>query len=97
VCVCICVCVVYLYTCVYTCIHIILTPKNGSRSNKEITNGGNPGSRKPGKRSGVSDASITNRVQEIEESISGIEETTEDTDTMAKENTQHRKLLTQNI
>jgi hypothetical protein len=34
-----------------------------------------------GKRSGVIDASITNRIQEIEETISGAEDTTENLDT----------------
>jgi hypothetical protein len=38
-----------------------------------------------GKRSGVIDASITNRIQEIEERISGAEETIENTDTTVKE------------
>jgi hypothetical protein len=41
------------------------------------------------KRSGVTDASITNRIQETE----GIE----DIDTTVKENTKCKKLLTQNI
>jgi hypothetical protein len=35
-------------------------------------------------RSGVTDASITNRIQEIEERISGIEDTIEDIDTTVK-------------
>jgi phage terminase Nu1 subunit (DNA packaging protein) len=45
-----------------------------------------------GKRSGVIDASITNRIQEIEERISGAEDTIEN-------NSQKKckKLLTQNI
>jgi wobble nucleotide-excising tRNase len=50
-----------------------------------------------GKRSGVIDASITNRIQEIEERISGAEDTTENIDTTVKENTKSKKLLTQNI
>ena len=37
-----------------------------------------------GKRSGGTDASITNRIQEIEERISGIEDTIEDIDTTDK-------------
>ena len=37
-----------------------------------------------GKRSGDIDASITNRIQEIEERISGIEDTIEDIDTTVK-------------
>ena len=47
-----------------------------------------------GKRSGVIDASITNRIQEIEERISGAEE---NIDTTVKENAKSKKLLTQNI
>jgi hypothetical protein len=37
-----------------------------------------------GKRSGVTDASISNRIQEIEERISGAEDTIENTDTTVK-------------
>ena len=50
-----------------------------------------------GKKSGVTDASITNRVQEIEERISGVEDIKEDIDTKIKENTKCTKFLTQNI
>jgi predicted nucleic acid-binding Zn-ribbon protein len=39
-----------------------------------------------GKRSGVIDMSITNRIQEIEERISGAEDTIENIDTTIKEN-----------
>jgi hypothetical protein len=49
-----------------------------------------------GKRSGVIDASITNRIQEIEERISGAEDTKENIDTTVKENTKSKMLLTQN-
>ena len=35
-------------------------------------------------------------MQKIEEIISGIEDTTEDTDTSIKENTKYKNLLTQN-
>ena len=49
-----------------------------------------------GKRSGVIDASITNRIQEIEERISGAEDTIENIDTTVKENAESKKLLTQN-
>jgi uncharacterized coiled-coil protein SlyX len=38
------------------------------------------------KRSGVIDASITNRIQEIEERISGAEDTIENIDTKVKKN-----------
>jgi len=50
-----------------------------------------------GKRSGVIDRSITNRIQEIEERISGAEDIIENIDTTIKENVKHKKLLTQNI
>ena len=50
-----------------------------------------------GKRSGVIDASITKRIQEIEERISGAEDTIEKMDTTTKENTKCKKILTQNI
>jgi chromosome segregation ATPase len=50
-----------------------------------------------GKRSGVIDASITNRIQVIGERISGAEDTIENIDTTVKENAKSKKLLTQNI
>ena len=50
-----------------------------------------------GKKSGVIDASITNRIQEIEERISGAEDTIENIDTTVKENAKCKKILTQNI
>ena len=50
-----------------------------------------------GKRSGVIDISITNRIQEIEERISGALDTIENIDTTVKENAKSKKLLTQNI
>ena len=37
-----------------------------------------------GKRSEITDVSITNRIQEIEERISSIEDTIEETDTLSK-------------
>ena len=39
------------------------------------------------KRLVITDVSITNRIQKIEERISGIEDTMEDIDTSVKENT----------
>ena len=42
-------------------------------------------------------ASITNRIQEIEERISGTEDTIENIDTTVKENAKCKKILTQNI
>jgi len=50
-----------------------------------------------GKRSGVIGASIINRLQDIEERISGAEDSMESIDTITKENVKHKKLLTQNI
>jgi cell division protein FtsL len=50
-----------------------------------------------GKRGGATDASITNRIQEIEERISGRENTKDDIDKTVKENAKSKKLLTQNI
>ena len=51
------------------------------KNNKEITKGANTGVRKPRKRQGVRDASITKRIQEIEKRISGVEDTIENIDT----------------
>ena len=50
-----------------------------------------------GKRSGYTDASITNRIQEIEKRTTGAEDTIENIDTTVKENAKSKKLLTQNI
>jgi predicted nucleic acid-binding Zn-ribbon protein len=50
-----------------------------------------------GKKSGDIDASITNRIQETEERISGSEVTIENIDTTVKENVKCKKVLTQNI
>jgi hypothetical protein len=49
------------------------------------------------KRSGVIDASTTNRIQKIGERISGTEDTIEKMDTLFKETAKGKKLLTQNI
>jgi hypothetical protein len=46
------------------------------------------------KVSGVMDGSINNRIQEIEERISGIDESIENTETTVKENAKCKKLLT---
>jgi predicted nucleic acid-binding Zn-ribbon protein len=50
-----------------------------------------------GKRSGVRDASITNRIQGIEERISDAEYTIENIDPTVKKNAKSKKLLTQKI
>ena len=59
--------------------------KNGSRNIKEITKGDNSEDRNLKKKSGDIDSSITNRIQEIEERISGAEDTIEKIDTTVKE------------
>ena len=50
-----------------------------------------------GKRSGITNASIINRIQEIEDRISGTEDIIKNIDTTVKENAKCKKLLTQNI
>jgi hypothetical protein len=49
------------------------------------------------KKPGAIDASITNRIQEIEQRISGAEDTIENIDTRIEENAKCKKILTQNI
>jgi chromosome segregation ATPase len=50
-----------------------------------------------GKKSGTIDVSISNRIQEMEERISGAEDSTENICTTIKENAKCKKILTQNI
>jgi chromosome segregation ATPase len=50
-----------------------------------------------GKKSGTIDASINNRIQEMEERISGAEDSIENMDTTIKENAKSKEILTQNI
>ena len=50
-----------------------------------------------GKRSGITDVSITNRIEEIQETISGVEDTIEENDTTVKENSKHKNLKTKRI
>jgi hypothetical protein len=50
-----------------------------------------------GKKSGTIDASISNRIQEREERITGADDTIENISTTIKENTICKKILTQNI
>ena len=47
--------------------------------------------------SGAIDASITNRIQETEERLSGVEETRENIETTTKESVKYKKILAQNI
>jgi chromosome segregation ATPase len=50
-----------------------------------------------GKKSGNIDESISNRIQEMEERISGAEDSLENIGTTIKENTKCKKILTQDI
>ena len=50
-----------------------------------------------GKKSGTIDVSISNRIQEMEERISGAEDTIENMGTTIKENAKCKKILTQDI
>jgi predicted nucleic acid-binding Zn-ribbon protein len=50
-----------------------------------------------GKKSGTIDASISNRIQEMEERNSGAEDSIENIGTTIKENGKCKKILTQNI
>jgi methyl-accepting chemotaxis protein len=49
------------------------------------------------KKTGTTDANITNRIQEMKRRISGIKDMIEDIDTSIKENAKSKKFLTQNI
>ena len=49
------------------------------------------------KQSGTKDVSITNRIQEMEERISVVEDSVEDIQSSTKENLKSNKSLTQNI
>jgi chromosome segregation ATPase len=50
-----------------------------------------------GKKSGTIGASMNNRIQEMEERISGAKDSIENMDTTIKENAKCKKILTQNI
>ena len=50
-----------------------------------------------GKKSGTIDVSISNRIREMEERISGAEDSIENMGTTIKENAKCKKILTQNI
>jgi uncharacterized coiled-coil protein SlyX len=50
-----------------------------------------------GKKSGTIDMSISNRIQEMEERISGAEDSIENMDTTIKENAKCKKILIQNL
>jgi seryl-tRNA(Sec) selenium transferase len=50
-----------------------------------------------GKKSGIIDVSISNRIQEMEVRISGAEDSIENMDKTIKENTKYKMILTQNV
>ena len=50
-----------------------------------------------GKKSGMIDGRISKRIKEMEERISGAEDSIENMDTTIKENAKYKKTLTQNI
>lgn len=50
-----------------------------------------------GKKTGTTEVSITNRLQEMEERISGVEDTMEEIDVSVKENVKSKKSLTQTV
>ena len=50
-----------------------------------------------GKKSGTIDFNISNRIQDMEERISGAEDSIENIGTTIKENAKCKKILTQNI
>jgi uncharacterized coiled-coil protein SlyX len=50
-----------------------------------------------GKKSGTIDVSMSNRIQEMEERISGAEDSIKNMNTTVKENAKCKKILTQNI
>jgi hypothetical protein len=50
-----------------------------------------------GKKLGTIDVSISNRIQEVEERISGAEDFIQNMDTTIKENAKLKKIITQNI
>ena len=68
--------------------------KNGNRNDIEITKQALLEIENLGKISGVINASITNRLQEIEERISGTEDIIENIDTTVKQNAKCKKFLT---
>jgi methyl-accepting chemotaxis protein len=53
--------------------------------------------KKQGKGSGITDANITKRIEEIEERISGVEDIVEHINTTVKENSKHKNLITHSI
>lgn len=50
-----------------------------------------------GKRTGAIDSSLTNRIQEVEQTFSGVEDKIEEIDIYVKENVNFKKFMTQTI
>ena len=50
-----------------------------------------------GKQTRTTEANITDRIQEMEEKVSGVEDTIEETDSSDKESIKYNKFLTQSI
>jgi hypothetical protein len=61
-------------------------PKKGNKHNKKTQSEATLEVESLGKKSGTIDASISNRIQEMEERISGAEDSIENTGTIIKEN-----------
>ena len=72
-------------------------PDSGNRISKEIQIKGNLEMRNLGTQTGTTEATFTNRTQEMEETTSVIEDMIEEMDTSVKENVKPQKLVTQNI
>ena len=51
----------------------------------------------PGKNTGTTDVRVINKILKIEEWISGVKDTLEETDASIKENVKSKKFLLQNI
>jgi hypothetical protein len=69
-------------------------PRKGRRNNKENQSETTLEIETLGKKSGTIDASINNRIQEMEERISSAEDSIENMGTTIKENAKHKKILT---
>ena len=72
-------------------------PRKGRRNNKENQSETTLEIETLGKKSGTIDASISNRIQEMEERISSAEDSIENMNTTNKEIAKCKKILTQNI
>jgi hypothetical protein len=75
----------------------ILDLKKRSRHNKKTQSEETLEIETLGKKSGTIEASISNRIQEMEERLSGAEDSIENMGTTIKENGKCKKILTQNI